>query len=148
MKIKKNLKGASKGGCIVAILVIALLVVAAIFLLKNFGLFGFGSGEGDGDGEKDSVSETSSVQEVEPAVVEYTEVEVVIKGKDYVYNGGTYDDLDALITELNKLAEEKGNIVNVNITEENGLADALDALKGRLASEEKLKANDMTTADS
>lgn len=142
MKIKKNHKGASAGGCIVAILVIAAIAVLVFFLLKHFGI-GFG-GDGDGDGEKND-AQTSSVQEVEPVVAEYNEVEVVIKGDKYGYNGGEYE-LDALIEELNKLAEGDKS-VKVNITQDNGLADALDALVGRLKSE-RISYADMTTSES
>lgn len=130
-KEKKN-KKSRKGGPVGALL-LALIIAAVLFLMNHFGI-GFGTGDGDGDGADDTNSQdTVSVQEVEPAVVEYTEIEVVIAGDKYRYNGGEYE-LDALIDEIVKLAGDDKNI-KVNISQENGLADALDALIKRLESE-------------
>lgn len=139
MRIKKNHKGISAGGCLGLIVLIGLIIALVIFLLNHFGLGFGGGGDGDGDGEENAAPETSSVQEVEPAVVEYAEVEVIIKGDRYSFNGGEYE-LEPLITELKKSADENKNL-KVNITQDNGLADALDALT------EKLEAEGITYAD-
>lgn len=148
MRIKKNHKGISAGGCLGLIVLIG-IIIALVIILNHLGL-GFGKGDGDGEGEGEgdaavSESSASSVQEVEPVMAEYAEVEVIIKGDRYSFNGGEYE-LEPLITELKKSADENKNL-KVNITQDNGLADALDALIERLDAEGITYADNTAEAD-
>ena len=134
MKIKRNLKGSAGKTVVIVIAIFAIVAGIAYLLLNYFGLWPFGKGKGNGEGNGKAAVAAVDSQEAEPAMtseVVYNDIEVVVSGDKYTYNGGEYE-LDALIEEIGKVEAEN---IRVVISENNGLADALDALKSRLESD-------------
>ena len=132
IRLKKNYQGASAVGVLLILLLIA--AAAVVIWLALHGGFGLGKGSDKADGEGKSTdstvvsdsTESADKDNAEPATAEYTELAVVIKGDKYVYDGSEYD-LEGLIAEIGKNENP-----TVTITEEEGLADTLDALIARL----------------
>ena len=143
---KKNENNTKKGNALTVVVVIVLIIAIALILLGLFGKgFGFGNGNGDGTGTgvSDSaessensggqadVTETSAVTEqITTTTTESTEPEASYM--DVTVSGGAFliDGAEVMIDEI-KYSAENGNVI-VRITDDNAIADSMDALVSAL----------------
>ena len=146
---KKNEQNNTKKGNAFAIIAVILLVIAiALILLGLFGGLGFGNGSGDGTGTgtdsgntsvENSVSEDAENPENIPESSEVAETETTTKETepevnymDVTVSGSSYliDGAEVTIDEI-KYSAENGNVI-IRITDDNAIADSMDALVSAL----------------
>lgn len=145
---KKNEQNNSKKGSAFGIIAVILLIIAiALILLGLFGGFGLGKGSGDGDGTgtgtsdsvESSVSENSESQGNVSESQEVTEQETTTEATepevnymDVTVSGSAYliDGAEVTIDDI-KYSAENGNVI-VRITDDNAIADSMDALVSAL----------------
>ncbi|MDE6798169.1 MAG: hypothetical protein K2J36_09190 [Ruminococcus sp.] len=147
---KKNEQNNSKKGSAFGIIAVILLIIAiALILLGLFGGFGLGKGSGDGDGTgtgtgtsdsvESSVSENSESQGNVSESQEVTEQETTTEATepevnymDVTVSGSAYliDGAEVTIDDI-KYSAENGNVI-VRITDDNAIADSMDALVSTL----------------
>lgn len=136
----KKVKGFSLILTIVIIGVVAVGVVIIAYFLGNGGLgFGGGNGDNEGSGNAEAVQVDAKMQTTETTTEAITTqeiiyVEVTVSENKYIFNNVSYeiDDIDSLISDINKAAEEK---FTVRITDEYASSKAYEKLKSALNNE-------------
>ncbi|MCM1314877.1 MAG: hypothetical protein NC040_08480 [Muribaculaceae bacterium] len=146
---KKNEQNNKKGNAFAIIAVILLIIAIALILIGLFGGLGFGNGSGNGteigtgSGNTSSIENSVSENSESPANIlessesaetetttEKTEpevnyIDVTVSGSSYLMNGK-----ETTLDEITQSAGNKNTIVR--ITDDNAIADSMDALVSAL----------------
>ncbi len=121
-------------------LITAIIVIGAVIIVGG-AVFGIGNGLGwwDGPGNAEAVQADATMQTAETTTEAITTqeivyVEVTVSENKYIFNNVSYeiDNIDSLISDINKAAEEK---FTVRITDEYASSKAYEKLKSALNNE-------------